>query len=118
MYRYGRRFIPLICILTCILAYSALDVQTGEIVAVKRIKIEDENLDQEIMVSCESYDILTCAQFSDHFGYVVLQQEVELLKTMDDPNIVRYLGSVRDEEYLNIVLEYVSFFFLLEIGGS
>ncbi|ORZ02994.1 kinase-like domain-containing protein [Syncephalastrum racemosum] len=63
--------------------YRALDVQTGEVVAVKRIRIEDEDLDQEIM------------------------QEVELLKTMDDPNIVRYLGSVRDEEYLNIVLEYV-----------
>ncbi|CDH52536.1 pkinase-domain-containing protein [Lichtheimia corymbifera JMRC:FSU:9682] len=63
--------------------YRALNVQTGEIVAIKRIRIEDIQVDSEIM------------------------QEVELLKDMDNANIVRYLGSVRDDTYLNIVLEYV-----------
>ncbi|KAG2221591.1 hypothetical protein INT45_005165, partial [Circinella minor] len=63
--------------------YRALDIQTGEIVAIKRIKIEDVDVDHEIM------------------------QEVDLLKDMDNPNIVRYLGSVRDESHLNIVLEYI-----------
>ncbi|KAI8139428.1 kinase-like domain-containing protein [Fennellomyces sp. T-0311] len=63
--------------------YRALDIQTGEIVAIKRIKVEDVDVDNEIM------------------------QEVDLLKDMDNPNIVRYLGSVQDESHLNIVLEYI-----------
>ncbi|KAI9494322.1 hypothetical protein BDB00DRAFT_311157 [Zychaea mexicana] len=63
--------------------YRALDIQTGEIVAIKRIQIGDVEVDQEIL------------------------QEVDLLKEMNNPNIVRYLGSVRDDSHLNIVLEYI-----------
>ncbi|KAI7876909.1 kinase-like protein, partial [Lichtheimia hyalospora FSU 10163] len=65
--------------------YRALDMQTGEVIAIKRIKLEDVGVDHEIMAS----------------------QEVDLLKDMESPNIVRYLGSVRDDTYLNILLEYV-----------
>ncbi|KAI9319313.1 kinase-like domain-containing protein [Dichotomocladium elegans] len=77
--------------------HRALNVHTGEIVAIKRIRIENLDVNQEIM------------------------KEVELLKDMDNPNIVRYLGSVRDDDYLNIVLEYVengSLFSTMKAFGS
>lgn len=36
-----------------------------------------------------------------------LMQEVELLKSLDHPYIVRYEGFIRDNEFLSIILEYV-----------
>ena len=36
-----------------------------------------------------------------------LEVEIELLKTLEHPNIVQYLGSFSDGEHLNIFLEYV-----------
>ncbi|KAF7729263.1 hypothetical protein EC973_004793 [Apophysomyces ossiformis] len=63
--------------------YRALNVQTGEIVAIKRIRVEDIDVNQEMM------------------------QEVDLLKSMADPHIVQYIGFARDQHHLNIVLEYV-----------
>ena len=36
-----------------------------------------------------------------------MQREVVLMKDLDHENIVRYLGSQHDENYLNIFLEYV-----------
>ncbi|KAI9278141.1 kinase-like domain-containing protein [Umbelopsis sp. AD052] len=64
--------------------YRALDIDTGHLYAIKRIKIEQQDEeDQEIM------------------------QEVELLKSMDHPNVVRYIGCVRSEKYLDVILEFV-----------
>ena len=36
-----------------------------------------------------------------------LQREIGLLKDLDHENIVRYLGSQLDDDFLNIFLEYV-----------
>ncbi|KAI8336975.1 hypothetical protein BC941DRAFT_470705 [Chlamydoabsidia padenii] len=63
--------------------FRALDMQTGEIVAVKRIPIEDTQVEGEIM------------------------QEVNLLRGMTCPHIVRYIGFAQDDTFMNIVLEYV-----------
>ncbi|ORX52046.1 Pkinase-domain-containing protein [Hesseltinella vesiculosa] len=63
--------------------YRALDMSTGEIVAVKRIVVEDGKLEQEMM------------------------KEVDILRGMSCPFIVRYIGFVQDDTYMNIVLEYV-----------
>ncbi|KAI8089567.1 uncharacterized protein BX664DRAFT_297377 [Halteromyces radiatus] len=62
--------------------YRALDLATGEIVAVKRIKLEDGELDQEMM------------------------KEVDLLKTMSHLNVIQYLGFIRNRHHINIILEY------------
>ena len=35
-----------------------------------------------------------------------LEQEIEILSQLQHKNIVRYLGTTRDEEYFNIFLEY------------
>jgi mitogen-activated protein kinase kinase kinase len=40
-----------------------------------------------------------------------LQREIDLLRTLRHPNIVGYLGTLCDAEYLSVFLEYVS-------GGS
>jgi len=40
-----------------------------------------------------------------------LQQEIDLLKTLNHKNIVKYLGSYNDSDCINIFLELVS-------GGS
>lgn len=52
--------------------------------AVKRITLE--NLDEDIEQ---------------------IMKEVEVLKRLKHPSIVRYLGMARDEKYLDIILEYV-----------
>ncbi|ORZ14014.1 kinase-like domain-containing protein [Absidia repens] len=62
--------------------YRALDLATGEIVAIKRIKLEDGELDQEMM------------------------KEVDLLKTMSHINVIQYVGFIRNRHHVNIILEY------------
>ncbi|CAO3650644.1 unnamed protein product [Cunninghamella blakesleeana] len=62
--------------------YRALDLSTGEIVAIKRIKLEDGEQDEEMM------------------------KEIALLKNMSHSNVIRYLGFIRNKNHLNIILEY------------
>ncbi|KAI8638218.1 kinase-like domain-containing protein [Parasitella parasitica] len=62
--------------------YRALDLTTGEVVAVKQVKVEDENLYKDMM------------------------KEVNILKTLSHQNIVKYIGFIPNQYNLNIVLEY------------
>ncbi|KAF9924187.1 hypothetical protein FBU30_005805 [Linnemannia zychae] len=65
--------------------YKALNMVTGQMVAVKRIKIDglkDTEMD-------------------------ILMQEVDLLKSLAHPSIVKYEGFIRSSGYLNIILEFV-----------
>ncbi|KAI8983057.1 kinase-like domain-containing protein [Pilobolus umbonatus] len=62
--------------------YRALDLATGEIVAVKRIFIENGEMDLEIM------------------------KEVALLKTLSHSNVIQYFGFIQNKHSINIVLEY------------
>ncbi|KAF9977584.1 hypothetical protein BGZ73_005567 [Actinomortierella ambigua] len=65
--------------------YKALNLGTGQMVAVKRIKVDglqDTEMD-------------------------MLMQEVELLKTLSHPSIVKYEGFIKTFGYLNIILEFV-----------
>ncbi|GAA5940349.1 uncharacterized protein JCM15063_002609 [Sporobolomyces koalae] len=64
--------------------YRALNLNTGQVVAVKRIKLEGK----------------TEAEIEQ------LSNEVSLLQRLNHPAIVRYQGLLRSENYLNIVLEY------------
>ncbi|KAG0277018.1 hypothetical protein BGZ95_006663 [Linnemannia exigua] len=65
--------------------YKALNLVTGQMVAVKRIKI----------------DGLKDAEMD------ILMQEVDLLKSLAHPSIVKYEGFIRSSGYLNIILEFV-----------
>ncbi|KAJ1854721.1 Protein kinase of the Mitotic Exit Network [Coemansia sp. RSA 638] len=65
--------------------YRALDLETGEMVAVKQISLagqDTDNLDD-------------------------VMQEVELLKSLSNPRIVRYYGFVKTDAHLNLVMEFV-----------
>lgn len=62
--------------------YKGLDMKTGQFVAVKRIA--REFIDGEHML-----------------------KEINLLKTFNHKNIVKYVGVVQTERHLNLVLEYV-----------
>lgn len=64
--------------------YRALNWGTGETVAVKQIKLAD----------------LPKTELR------VIMQEIDLLKNLDHPNIVKYQGFVKTPETLNIILEY------------
>lgn len=64
--------------------YRALNWGTGETVAVKQIKLQD--LPKNEMR--------------------VIMLEIDLLKNLDHPNIVKYHGFVKSPETLNIILEY------------
>ncbi|KAI7897540.1 kinase-like domain-containing protein [Cokeromyces recurvatus] len=63
--------------------YRALDLYNGEVVAIKQIKLQDENLYKEIM------------------------KEVNILRTLSHSNVVKYIGFIPTQDYLNIVLEYI-----------
>ncbi|CAL5873903.1 uncharacterized protein PFLUO_LOCUS8186 [Penicillium psychrofluorescens] len=64
--------------------YRALNWNTGETVAVKQIKLTD----------------LPKTELR------VIMLEIDLLKNLDHPNIVKYHGFVKSAETLNIILEY------------
>ncbi|RDW57158.1 serine/threonine-protein kinase [Aspergillus mulundensis] len=64
--------------------YRALNWNTGETVAVKQIKLAD----------------LPKSELR------VIMLEIDLLKNLDHPNIVKYQGFVKSAETLNIILEY------------
>ncbi|KAF9106104.1 hypothetical protein BGX27_009320 [Mortierella sp. AM989] len=65
--------------------YRALNLVTGQMVAVKRIKIDGLKDDEREM----------------------LMQEVDLLKSLAHPSIVKYEGFIKTDGYLNIILEFV-----------
>ncbi|KAJ2918695.1 hypothetical protein MD484_g1782, partial [Candolleomyces efflorescens] len=64
--------------------YRALNLNTGQTVAVKRIRLE--GLKEEEVTQ--------------------LMKEVELVKNLSHPSIVKYEGMARDDDHLSIVLEY------------
>ncbi|KAG8745663.1 hypothetical protein FRC10_007360 [Ceratobasidium sp. 414] len=65
--------------------YRALNLTTGQIVAVKQLAVD--GLKPEEVKN--------------------LRREVDLLKSLSHPSIVKYEGMAQDEEHLSIVLEYV-----------
>lgn len=65
--------------------YRALNIHTGSVVAVKRIRLANKSEEEASQ----------------------LQKEVDLLKRLSHPSVVKYEGLVRTENYLNIVMEYV-----------
>nr|POE82371.1 cytokinesis protein seph [Quercus suber] len=64
--------------------YRALNWSTGETVAIKQIRLAD----------------LPKAELN------VIMQEIDLLKNLNHPNIVKYHGFVKSKESLYIILEY------------
>lgn len=72
--------------------YMALNCSTGELMAVKQVPIaeEQEELGKEL---------------------TALMHEIQLLRRLEHPNIVQFLGVERASGMLNVFLEYVS-------GGS
>ncbi|CAG8540816.1 12466_t:CDS:2 [Dentiscutata erythropus] len=64
--------------------YKALNMETGEAVAIKQVKISD-------------------LQKSE---LTFIMSEIELLKNLNHPNIVKYKGYVKADDYLNIILEF------------
>ncbi|BDA50837.1 probable mitogen-activated protein kinase kinase kinase NPK1 at N-terminal half [Coccomyxa sp. Obi] len=71
--------------------YLGLNNDTGQLMAVKQVLIsKDENVAGRVVEHVQS-----------------LEAEVNVLKHLDHPNIVRYLGTDRDEQHLNIFLEFV-----------
>lgn len=65
--------------------FRALNTETGDFVAIKRLGLR--SLDKSDLES--------------------LQSEINLLKKLNHPNIVKYVDTIRTVDYLHIVLEYV-----------
>ncbi|KAK9061986.1 hypothetical protein SSX86_019170 [Deinandra increscens subsp. villosa] len=71
--------------------YMGMNLDSGELLAVKQVSV---------VVNTASKD-KTQAHIRE------LEEEVKLLKNLSHPNIVRYLGTGREEASLNIFLEFV-----------
>ncbi|CAD6219473.1 unnamed protein product [Miscanthus lutarioriparius] len=71
--------------------YLGMNLDSGELLAVKQVLIGRSNATRE--------------KAQAHIKE--LEEEVKLLKNLSHPNIVRYLGTVREEDTLNILLEFV-----------
>jgi serine/threonine protein kinase len=67
--------------------FKAMNAETGAIMAVKQVIIPKDNSETNAKVAA-------------------LQKEIELMKDLSHPHIVRYLGSERVDDKLNIFLEY------------
>lgn len=65
--------------------YQALNLDTGQTVAVKRIRLEGLPEDEVTQ----------------------LMKEVDLVKSLSHPSIVKYEGMARDSDTLSIILESV-----------
>lgn len=71
--------------------YMGLNLDSGELIAVKQVCIAQNNITKD--------------RAQSHIRE--LEEEVKLLQNLSHPNIVRYLGTAREEEALNIFLEFV-----------
>lgn len=67
-----------------------LNKNTGQVMAVKQVHLSDAK-NSSMMQKVKA-----------------LELEIEILKQLNHKNIVRYIGTSQDEEYLNIFLEYVA----------
>ncbi|KAL2324366.1 hypothetical protein Fmac_023424 [Flemingia macrophylla] len=71
--------------------YMGMNLDSGELIAIKQVLIAPGN----------AYKENTQANIRE------LEEEIKLLKNLTHPNIVRYLGTAREEDSLNILLEFV-----------
>ncbi|XP_065853317.1 mitogen-activated protein kinase kinase kinase ANP1-like isoform X2 [Euphorbia lathyris] len=71
--------------------YMGMNLDSGELLAIKQVLIAVNGASRE--------------KAQAHIKE--LEEEVKLLKNLSHPNIVRYLGTVREEGSLNILLEFV-----------
>ncbi|XP_052193593.1 mitogen-activated protein kinase kinase kinase NPK1-like [Diospyros lotus] len=71
--------------------YMGMNLDSGELLAVKQVLIAANGASKE--------------KAQAHVREI--EEEVKLLKNLSHPNIVRYLGTVTEEETLNILLEFV-----------
>ncbi|XP_031276626.1 mitogen-activated protein kinase kinase kinase NPK1 [Pistacia vera] len=71
--------------------YMGMNLDSGELLAVKQVLIAASSASKET----------TQAHIRE------LEEEVKLLKNLSHPNIVRYLGTAREDDSLNILLEFV-----------
>ncbi|KAH7438302.1 hypothetical protein KP509_04G009300 [Ceratopteris richardii] len=71
--------------------YMGMNLDSGELLAVKQVLISAKNVAKE--------------RFQAHLKE--LEDEVKLLQNLSHPNIVRYLGTAREDDALNIFLEFV-----------
>ncbi|KAL8047877.1 hypothetical protein ABFX02_07G028600 [Erythranthe guttata] len=70
--------------------HMGMNLDSGELLAVKEVAITSNNASKKTQ------------------EYIwELEKEVNLLKNLSHPNIVRYLGTAREEDSLNILLEFV-----------
>ncbi|KAI3649085.1 hypothetical protein MP228_006939 [Amoeboaphelidium protococcarum] len=93
--------------------YLGLNAFTGEFMAVKQVLLP---VDAQ-MAKSESSEVPVSAPSAVHNNAKIqtrrkqmveaLQREIGLLRELEHPNIVRYLGSESTDSYLNIFLEYV-----------
>lgn len=74
--------------------FLALHAITGELMAVKQVEIPSATQGTEFDKRKNSM-------------VTALKHEIDLLQGLHHPNIVQYLGTIADEQYLNIFLEYV-----------
>jgi serine/threonine protein kinase len=85
--------------------YMGMNLDSGELLAIKQVLIAPSSASKE--------------KTQGHIRE--LEEEVQLLKNLSHPNIVRYLGTVRESDSLNILMEFVpggSISSLLEKFGS
>ncbi|KAL7123938.1 hypothetical protein ABFS83_14G015600 [Erythranthe nasuta] len=70
--------------------YMGMNLDSGELLAVKQVAIATNNGSKKTQEYIRE-----------------LEKEVNLLKNLSHPNIVRYLGTAREQDSLNILLEFV-----------
>ncbi|KAI8871702.1 MEK kinase [Ramicandelaber brevisporus] len=76
--------------------YMALNSQTGELIAVKQVHIPRSSSSSSPEQVAHKQEVVES-----------LQKEISLLKSLNHKHIVRYLAAEREDDHLNIYLEYI-----------
>ena len=83
--------------------YMGLNMNSGEIIAVKQVVLPDDSQD----LAASGAPAKVKIQQKRKQMVDSLQREIGLLRELEHANIVKYLGSESTDEFLNIFLEYV-----------
>ncbi|KAG6751620.1 hypothetical protein POTOM_043817 [Populus tomentosa] len=93
--------------------YMGMNLDSGELLAIKQVKYDflGYGLGSDAEMGFGDFQVLIAANGATREraqdNIRELEEEVKLLQNLSHPNIVRYLGTVREEETLNILLEFV-----------
>ena len=96
--------------------YKAVNIKTGEFVAIKQIKASAASSDRSSVTVCflllaflqgllACFELFVVSKYASAFNQLI-QQEMEILSSLSHPNIVKVIETLENEGSFSLVLEF------------